>query len=87
MQKKFPNKLKLADITPILKKNGSTLAKNYRLVSVLPCVSNIFERIMQKQLFQYIEKILLPFLRGYRKGFRTQTAQPGFARKMENITR
>ena len=74
MQKKFPNNLKLADITPILKKDGSTLAKNNRLVSVLPCVSKIFERIMQKQLFQFIENILLPFLCCYRKGFRTQTA-------------
>ena len=27
MQKNFPNELKLADITPILKGDGSTLAK------------------------------------------------------------
>ena len=73
MQKKIPNNLKLADITPILKKDGSTLAKNNRLVSVLLCVSKFFERIMQKQLFQFIENILLPFFCGYRKGFRTQT--------------
>ena len=77
MQKNFPNELKLADITPILKKDNSTLAKNYRPVSVLPFVSKFFERIMQKQLFQYIEKILSPFLCGYRKGFSTQTALLG----------
>ena len=29
---------------------------------------------MQKQMFQYIEKNLTPFLCGYRKGFSTQTA-------------
>ena len=81
MQKNFPNELKLADITPILKKDDSMLAKNYIPVSVLPCVSKIFERIMQKQLFQYVEKFLSPFLCGYRKGFSTQTALLGLAEK------
>ena len=52
------------------------LAKNYRPVSALPCVSKIFD-IMQKQIFQYIEK----FLFGYRKGFNTQTARPGLVEK------
>ena len=41
MKKNFPNELKLADFTPILKKDDSMLAKNCRPVSVLPCVSNI----------------------------------------------
>ena len=43
MQKNFPNELKLADITPILKRYNSILAKNYRPVSALPCISKIFE--------------------------------------------
>ena len=38
----FPDKLKLADITPIFKNNYATNAKNYRPVSVLPGVSKIF---------------------------------------------
>ena len=80
MQKKFPNELKLA-ITPTLKKDYSTLAKNYRPVSVLSCVSKISERIMQRQIFQYIEKILSPFSCGCRKGFSTQTALLGLAKK------
>ena len=57
------------------------LAKNYRPVSVLPCVSKFFQRIRQKELFQYIEKILSPFLCGYRKGFSTQTALLGLVEK------
>ena len=52
----FPNNLKVADITPIFKKGDSTLEKNYRPVSILPVVSKIFERIMQKQISNYIEK-------------------------------
>ena len=70
----YDHEIKLAYITPILKNGDSTLTKNYRLVGVLPFVSNILERIMQKQLLQYIEKILSPFLCGYRKGFNNQTA-------------
>ena len=50
------------------------VVENYRPVSVLPTVSKIFERIMQKQISDYIGKLLSPFLCGYRKGFSTQYA-------------
>ena len=70
----FPNKLKLADITPVYKKKDSTLVENYRPVSVLPSVSKIFERIIQKQFSNYVDEFLSPCLCGYRKGFNTQYA-------------
>ena len=38
----FPEDLKKADVTPVFKKDNSLLAKNYRLLSVLPTVSKIF---------------------------------------------
>ena len=47
-QKCFPNNLKLADVTPVFKKEDASLLKNYRPVSVLQVVSTIYERIMQK---------------------------------------
>ena len=47
-QKCFPNNLKLADLTPVLKKEDASLLKNYRPVRVLPDVSKIYGRIMQK---------------------------------------
>ena len=81
MQKNFPNELKLAVITPIYKKDNSTVTKNYRPVSLLPCFSECFQKIMQKQLFQYIAKFLSSFLKGYRKGFSTQTALLGLVEK------
>ena len=64
----------MADVTPIFKKKNKTFVKNYRLVSALPTVSKIFERIMQKQITDYIGKFLFPFLCGYKKGFSTQYA-------------
>ena len=48
-QKYFPNNLKLADVTPVFKTEDASLLKNYRLVSVLPVVFKIYERIVQKQ--------------------------------------
>ena len=47
-QKSFPNNLKLADVTPVFKKEDASLLKNYRPVSVLPVASKTYERIMQK---------------------------------------
>ena len=38
MHESFPN-LKLADITPVLKKENATLLKNYKPVGFLPVVS------------------------------------------------
>ena len=72
--KRFPSNLKLAEISPIFKKDDPTLAKNYRPISVLPCLSKVFERIIQSQLLTYIEEHLSPFLCGYRKGFSAQFA-------------
>ena len=40
----FPHSLKLANITPVHKKDEPTDKKNYRPVSVLPLLSNILER-------------------------------------------
>ena len=70
----FPNELKLADITPTFKKGDVTHVENYRPISVLPAVSKIYERIMQKQISSYIEKHLSPYLCGYRKGYNAQHA-------------
>ena len=70
----FPQNLKLADITPVYKKNGSLDKTNYRPVNVLLIVSKIFERIMQKQINDIIISFLSPYLCGYRKGFNTQHA-------------
>ena len=70
----FPDELKLADVTPVFKKEDPTNVKNYRPVSVLPVMSKVFERIMQKQINMYIEKFFSPNLCGFRKNFSTQNA-------------
>ena len=52
--RKFPSNLKLADITPIYKKKNPQAKENYRPVSVLPVLSKVFERLMQKQNDSFI---------------------------------
>ena len=74
INKKFPSKLKMADISPIFKKLESVKKGNYRPVSVLPVVSKVFERIMDTQTNEYMEKFLSPYLCGYRKGYSCQHA-------------
>ena len=49
----------MRDVSPIFKKKDQTFVQNFRLVSVLPTVSKIFEIIMQKQISDYIRKISL----------------------------
>ena len=51
LNKNFPKNLELADMSPIFKKKSKTFVKYYRPVGVLPTVSKIFERIMQKTDF------------------------------------
>ena len=73
-QQSFPNNPKQADVTPVFKKENTSLLKNNRSVSVLPVVSKIYERTVEKQILEYIDKDLSPHLCGFRKGYSTKTA-------------
>ena len=74
VKKKFPSKLKLADITPIHKKLSTVLKTNYRPVSVLAVVSKVFEGFIDEQVNEYIGRYLSRYLCGYRKEYSPQTA-------------
>ena len=69
---KFPLSFKLANITPVFKNESRNHKNNYRPVSILPLISEVFEKIMNKQLSIYFEEILSKFQYGFRKGFSTQ---------------
>ena len=71
---KFPTKLKLADIIPIFKKLENIFVENYRPISVIPTVSEFFERIMQGQMIDFGAKYFSPYICGYRKGLNCQYA-------------
>ena len=70
----FPDSLKLANITPVHKRDEATDKENYRSVSVLPLFSKIFEKVIYDQLSQYLEKYLNSLLCGFRKTHSSQHA-------------
>ena len=69
----FPDKLKIARVSPIYKAGDSGDLTYYRPISVLPCFSKIIERIMYNCLFSHVfqEKILYSKQFGFQSGHST----------------
>ena len=68
----FPSVLKLADITPVFKNGDKECKDNYRPVSILSNVSKVFERIIFRQISNYMEPFLSKYQCGFRKDYSTQ---------------
>ena len=49
----FPSKLKIAKAIPILQKGDELIFDNYRQISILPSILNVFERIIFNQIHSY----------------------------------
>ena len=73
-QGKFPTALKVAKVTPLFKKGSTDIPGNYRPISVLPLISKILEKIVNKQLKYYLEKkgILYKHQYGFRSKYSTK---------------
>ena len=64
----FPDKLKLAEVSPIFKKNDDLSKENYRPVSILSHVSMVFESVnwymqidtFMRDYWQVLEKLIAP---------------------------
>ena len=52
-QGKLPEDLKSARVTPLFKQGDRDDVNNYRPISVIPVVVNVFERIVYEQLYAY----------------------------------
>ena len=70
---KFPDVLKLAEISALFKKIDRLCKDNYRPVSILTALSKVFERCHSNQLLFYFEKLFSKFLSGFRKGYSCQS--------------
>ena len=66
----MPNLLKISKITPFDKGGKITDPKNFRPISTLSAFTQIFEKLVYKQLISYFEKldILFEYQFGFRKG-------------------
>ena len=49
----FPDKLKIAKITPVYKKENIHYIENYRPISIMPSISKVLERVVYDQLYTY----------------------------------
>ena len=67
---------KYAMIIPIYKAGSRTHLDNYRSISILPVLSKVFERVVQEQVYDYLEqnKLLSQSQFGFQKGSSTQHA-------------
>ena len=50
----FPDQWKEANVTPVHKKNDKQIITNYRPISLLPILGKVFERIVFKNLYNYL---------------------------------
>ena len=66
--------MKLADITPVHKKDDKNDKSKYRPISGLPLGSKIFEKIIHKQIGKCIGTFVSKYLCVYRKGYSVQHA-------------
>ena len=65
----FPNKLKVGKVNPLYEKDSSDNPSNYRPISILSVFSKIFEKLMYKRLYQFLDsfEILYPLQFGFRE--------------------
>ena len=72
----FPNDWKNARVSPIYKSGEKDECGNYRPISILSVVSKLFEKLVYKQVYSYLEnnELLTPFQSGFRKGNSTSTS-------------
>ena len=71
----FPSSWKSATVKPVYKGKGSPSdIKNYRPISLLPCASKIFEKLIFARIYEHITKnaLLTDKQSGYRPGHNTQ---------------
>ena len=82
----FPENFKVSKVTPIDKRGEEMDPFNYRPISTLSALTQFFEKLICKQLVNYLEKheILYEFQFGFRKGHSTSQAIAEIADNLRN---
>jgi endonuclease/exonuclease/phosphatase (EEP) superfamily protein YafD len=71
-----PNDFKIAKITPIHKQGKKSDPQNYRPISQLPIIAKCEEKIVNKQMLEFLEnhKLINPYQYGFRQKSNTESA-------------
>ena len=72
----YPAFFKIARVVPVFKGEDPTEFSNYRPVSVLPVLSQVFERVLKERLVAFLERegVVTPGQYGFREGHSTTMA-------------
>ena len=55
---KFPDEMKITELSPIYKHDDPNFRGNHRHISVLPSVSEVCERVLNDQISQFFHEML-----------------------------
>lgn len=69
----FPECWKLAHVLPLFQKDDPSITSNYRPVSLLSCISKIFERIIFKHVYNHLhsQNLFYKYQAGFLPGHST----------------
>ena len=82
----FPDKLKLAKVIPLFKKDDDKIFGNYRPISLLSSISKVFEKVAFDQLYDYFTThgLLFNSQYGFRRHHSTELAALEFVDKIRS---
>ena len=83
----YPTLLKIAKVIPLYKKGQKYQANNYRPISLYSSFNKIFEKILCKQLTNFLEcnNVLFKYQFGFRKLYSTTLALIEFTDKVRSL--
>ena len=73
-QSKYPSRWKMGQVTLLFKKNDELSKENYRPVTVLPALNNVFEKLLASQLDQFYTELLSDYISAYRRHYSCETS-------------
>ena len=76
---------KNGDITAVFKKGFKGSMENYRPVSILPTVSKIFQKVISKQITNFMGPLLSQYQCEFRRGFSTQNCLLAMLEKWKSL--
>ena len=68
----FPNILKKAEVIPVYKKSDKLNESNYRPVSILPILAQVFEKVLAHQITPFLHTVFSCHLSAFKQGYGCQ---------------